>query len=41
MSATHEEAWYVDTVTAGRSSWSSIYAWEDQPDIHSDTTPPV
>ena len=34
-SATHEEAWYVDTVTAGRSSWSSIYAWEDQPDIHS------
>ena len=35
MSATHEEAWYVDTVTAGRSSWSSIYAWEDQPDIHS------
>ena len=35
MSATHEEAWYVDTVAAGRSSWSSIYAWEDQPEIHS------
>ena len=35
MSATHEEAWYVDTVAAGRSTWSSIYAWEDQPDIHS------
>ena len=35
MSATHEEAWYVDTVAAGRSTWSSIYAWEDQPEIHS------
>ena len=35
MSATHEEAWYVDTVAAGRSTWSSIYSWEDQPEIHS------
>ena len=35
MSATHEEAWYVDTIETGRSSWSSIYAWEDQPDLHS------
>ena len=35
MSATHEEAWYVDTVAAGQSTWSSIYAWEDQPEIHS------
>ena len=35
MSATHEEAWYVDTVDAGRPTWSSIYAWEDQPDVHS------
>ena len=25
MSATHEEAWYVDTVTAGRSSWSLLF----------------
>ena len=43
MSATHEEAWYVDTVAAGRATWSSIYAWEDQPDIHSVSynTPPV
>ena len=35
MSANHEEAWYVDTVAARRSTWSSIYAWEDQPEIHS------
>ena len=35
MSASHEEAWYVDTLEKGRSSWSSIYAWEDQPDLHS------
>ena len=35
MSATHQEAWYVDTVAAGQSSWSRIYSWEDQPEIHS------
>ena len=35
MSATHEEAWYVDTVKAGKPTWSSIYAWEDQPDTFS------
>ena len=35
MSDTHEEAWYVDTVKAGKPTWSSIYAWEDQPEIHS------
>ena len=35
MAATHEEAWYVDTVKAGKPTWSSIYAWEDQPDVFS------
>ena len=35
MSATHEEAWYVDTAKAGKPSWSSIYAWEDQPEVFS------
>ena len=35
MSATHEEAWYVDTVKAGKPTWSSIYAWEDAPETFS------
>ena len=35
MSDTHEEAWYVDTVKAGKPTWSSIYAWEDKPDTFS------
>jgi len=35
MSDSHEEAWYVDTVKAGKPTWSRIYAWEDQPDTHS------
>ncbi|MGB1416931.1 MAG: ATP-binding protein [Synechococcus sp.] len=35
MSATHEEAWYTDTVRAGASQWSRIYSWEDQPEVHS------
>ncbi len=35
MAATHEEAWYVDTAKAGKPSWSSIYAWEDQPEVFS------
>lgn len=35
MTATHEEAWYTDTVKAGKASWSSIYAWEDQPEVFS------
>ena len=35
MTATHQEAWYVDTVRSGTSTWSRIYAWEDQPEIHS------
>ncbi|MFM7312905.1 MAG: ATP-binding protein [Cyanobium sp.] len=35
MSALHEEAWYTDTVKAGRSTWSSIYSWEDRPETFS------
>ncbi len=35
MSDTHEEAWYVETVQAGKATWSSIYAWEDQPEVFS------
>ncbi|WP_115070279.1 ATP-binding protein [Synechococcus sp. UW179B] len=35
MSTTHQEAWYVDTVKAGKPTWSKIYAWEDQPDTFS------
>lgn len=35
MSANHEEAWYVDTVKAGKPTWSSIYAWEDAPETFS------
>ena len=35
MSSTHEEAWYTDTVKAGKPIWSAIYAWEDQPEVFS------
>jgi C4-dicarboxylate-specific signal transduction histidine kinase len=35
MSTTHQEAWYVDTVKAGKPTWSKIYPWEDQPDTFS------
>ena len=35
MSTTHQEAWHVDTVKAGKPTWSKIYAWEDQPDTFS------
>jgi len=31
----HEEAWYADTVRAGRPTWSAIYSWEDKPEIFS------
>jgi C4-dicarboxylate-specific signal transduction histidine kinase len=33
MTTTHEEAWYVETVKAGKATWSSIYHWEDKPDV--------
>ena len=35
MSDTHQEAWYVQTARAGKPTWSSIYAWEDQPEVFS------
>ncbi|TCD56624.1 histidine kinase [Synechococcus sp. BS56D] len=35
MTTSHEEAWYVDTVKAGKPTWSRIYAWEDQPNTFS------
>ena len=35
MSDNHKEPWYVDTVKAGKPTWSSIYAWEDQPETFS------
>ncbi|MFZ9951204.1 MAG: ATP-binding protein [Vulcanococcus sp.] len=35
MTTFHEEAWYADTVRAGRATWSSIYSWEDKPEIFS------
>jgi signal transduction histidine kinase len=35
MTDTHEEAWYVETARAGKPTWSSIYAWEDQPEVFS------
>ena len=33
MTTFHEEAWYTDTVKAGRATWSSIYQWEDKPHV--------
>jgi len=33
MSDSHEEAWYVETVKAGQATWSSIYQWEDKPEV--------
>ena len=32
MSATQQEAWYVDTVKAGKPTWRSLYSCEDQPE---------
>jgi C4-dicarboxylate-specific signal transduction histidine kinase len=33
MSPTHQEAWYTETVAANRPIWSSIYQWEDSPEV--------
>ena len=33
MTDTHEETWYVETVKAGQATWSSIYQWEDKPEV--------
>jgi signal transduction histidine kinase len=33
MGALHQEAWYSDTLKANRPIWSSIDAWEEQPEV--------
>ena len=33
MTDSHEEAWHVETVRAGQATWSSIYQWEDKPEV--------
>lgn len=33
MTPFHQEAWYAETVRAGKATWSSIYAWEDKPEV--------
>lgn len=33
MATFHQEAWYADTVNANRPTWSSIYAWEERPEL--------
>lgn len=33
MTTSHEEAWYIETVKAGKATWSSIYQWEDKPEV--------
>ena len=35
MTTFHEEAWYADTLKANRPTWSSIYAWEERPEVFS------
>ncbi|MEB3276000.1 MAG: sensor histidine kinase [Cyanobacteriota bacterium] len=35
MDIFHKEAWYAETVRAGRAGWSSIYQWEDKPQVFS------
>jgi len=31
--AATEEAWYRETVKAGHATWSSIYQWDDKPEV--------
>lgn len=31
--AATEEAWYRETVRAGQATWSSIYQWDDKPEV--------
>ena len=33
MSQLHEEPWYTETVLSNRPMWSSIYQWEDDPNV--------
>ncbi|MEB3184502.1 MAG: ATP-binding protein [Cyanobacteriota bacterium] len=35
MATMNQEAWYADTVKANRPLWSSIYAWEERPEVFS------
>lgn len=35
MTTFHQEAWYADTVKANRPVWSSIYSWEERPEVFS------
>lgn len=33
MSPATEEAWYTETVRADKPTWSSIYQWDDKPEV--------
>jgi signal transduction histidine kinase len=33
MEAATQEAWYAETAQAGRPIWSSVYQWDDKPDV--------
>lgn len=35
MTTFHQEPWYAETVKANRPLWSSIYAWEERPEVFS------
>ncbi len=35
MTTIHGEAWYAETVKANRPVWSSVYAWEERPEVFS------
>lgn len=35
MATFHGEPWYTDTVKANRPTWSSVYAWEERPEVFS------
>jgi len=33
MEPATKEAWYTETAQAGRATWSSIYQWDDKPEV--------
>ena len=33
MSPATQEAWYRETARAGHATWSSIYQWDDKPEV--------
>ena len=33
MSSATQEAWYAQTAKAGKAIWSSIYQWDDKPEV--------